>query len=306
MSSSVVTAKMVADLREITGIGMMDCKKALIEAEGDIKKAESILRIKTGSKASKVAGRLASEGVIAIDISADCKHASILEVNCETDFVAKNLDFLEFARLINQVANHAHTSSIDDLMSRDYPVEDQYLKKLVSIEEARKNLIGKLGENISIRRVEHIEAKGFLCSYLHNNKIGTIVDLSIENDTLGKDIAMHIVASRPLCVSKDNLPEERVKEERAIYEKQVEGLDKPKDIIDKMILGKLNKFFSEVTLLSQNFVKDPDITVGELLKKHNNAMVYNFKMLTVGEGIEKTEVNFAKEVEEITSKINQK
>ncbi|MDK2124616.1 translation elongation factor Ts [Parachitinimonas caeni] len=282
-----ITAKMVGELREATGLGMMECKKALVEAEGDIKKAEEILRIKSGNKASKVAGRTAAEGNVAAFVAAGGKTGALVEVNCETDFVAKDVNFAAFAKTVAEVVVSANPATVEALA-------EVKLASGESVEEARKALISKIGENISIRRFVRFETQGQLATYLHGTKIGVIVDLA-GDEALGRDIAMHIAASKPICVSKDQVPAEKLDEERKIFSAQAAESGKPADIIAKMVEGRITKYLAEVTLLGQPFVKNPDQTIEKLLAE-KKASVNTFQMYVVGEGIEKKVVDFAAEV----------
>ena len=275
-----ITARMVADLRATTGLGMMECKKALVEAEGDAKKAEEILRVKSGAKASKVAGRTAAEGAVVVYTSG--KIGALVEVNCETDFVAKDDNFLAYARRVAEV-----------IVESD-PLEAAALAGM-PIEDTRKEVIAKLGENISVRRFVRYETDGLFGSYVHGGRIGVLVDLSGGDEALAKDIAMHIAAARPVCVSKDEVSPDLIETERRIYTEQARQTGKPAEIIAKMVEGRVTKYLADVTLLGQNFVKNPDVTIEQLLKD-KSASVSRFTAFTVGEGIEKKEVDFAAEV----------
>lgn len=282
-----ITASMVKDLRERTGLGMMECKKALTETDGDMGAAEDLLRIKSGAKASKAAGRVAAEGVIGSFISADGKTGALVEINCETDFVAKNEDFLAFAKAIAQLAAQSATTDVAALSAMTMPAGG-------SVEEVRQALIMKLGENLSIRRVAYYATAGRLAVYLHGSKIGVMVDLD-GDEALGKDIAMHIAASKPVCVSKDQVSSGLLDKEREIYSAQAADSGKPADIVAKMVEGRISKFLAEITLLGQPFVKNPDQTVENLLAE-KKAKVNGFTMFAVGEGIEKKVVDYAAEV----------
>jgi elongation factor Ts len=279
---------MVADLRAATGLGMMECKKALVETEGDVKAAEELLRIKSGAKASKLAGRTAAEGVVAQFISADGKVGALVEVNCETDFVGKDEGFVAFAKAVAQAVvtgNPADVEALAAVATAEGP----------TVEEARKALIAKLGENMSVRRFVRYETAGKVAAYLHGAKIGVLVDLAGGEEQVGKDVAMHIAASKPICVSKEQVPAENLETERRIYTEQAAQSGKPADIVAKMVEGRINKYLAEVTLLGQQFVKNPDITVEKLLKD-NQAAVNAFTMFVVGEGIEKKVEDYAAEV----------
>ncbi|MBI3146215.1 MAG: elongation factor Ts [Pseudogulbenkiania sp.] len=280
-----ITAKMVSDLRAATGLGMMECKKALVEAEGDLAKAEEILRIKSGNKASKMAGRLAAEGIIGSCIEGGV--GALVEVNCETDFVAKDPTFLALAAAAAKAAVTANPADVEALSAVE--VDGQ------SVEEIRKAAIAKLGENMTIRRFVRYETEGKIATYLHGAKIGVIVDFNGGDEALGKDIAMHIAASKPICVSKDQVPAETLEQERKIYTAQAAESGKPADIVAKMVEGRVNKYLAEVTLLGQPFVKNPDQTVEKLLAE-KSASVKAFAMFVVGEGIEKKVVDYAAEV----------
>lgn len=280
-----ITAKMVADLRAATGMGMMECKKALVETEGDLKRAEEVLRIKSGGKAAKLAGRTAAEGVIAT--FTDAGIGSMVEINCETDFVAKDVTFLAFAKAAAEAVVKANPADVEAL-SAVKAADGQ------TIEEIRKAAIAKLGENMSVRRFVRYETAGKIATYLHGSKIGVIVDFTGE-DQLGRDVAMHIAASKPICVSKDQVPAEALETERRIYTEQAAQSGKPAEIVAKMVEGRVSKYLAEVTLMGQPFVKDPDLTVEKLLAK-NNAGVKAFAMFVVGEGIEKKVVDYAAEV----------
>lgn len=280
-----ITAKMVADLRALTGMGMMECKKALVEAEGDLKRAEEILRIKSGGKAAKLAGRTAAEGVIAT--FADHAVGAMVEINCETDFVAKDPTFLAFAKAAAEAVVKANPADVEAL-SVARTADGQ------SIEDIRKAAVAKLGENMSVRRFVRYETAGKIATYLHGSKIGVIVDFTGE-EQLGRDVAMHVAASKPICVNKDQVPAENLETERRIYTEQAAQSGKPADIVAKMVEGRISKYLAEVTLYGQPFVKDPDVTVEKLLAG-KGASVKAFAMFVVGEGIEKKVVDYAAEV----------
>ena len=283
-----ITAGMVKDLREATGLGMMDCKKALVETNGDSKAAEELLRIKSGAKASKAASRIAAEGLVSAFISADGKVGALAEVNCETDFMAKNDDFMAFA---NNVAQAIAQNDPSDAVALSSVV----LAGGGSVEDARKSLIMKLGENVSVRRFVRYSSAGKVVAYLHGSKIGVLLDISGGDDALGKDLAMHIAASKPICVSKDQVSQELLDTERKVYTAQAAESGKPANIVEKMVDGRIAKYLAEVTLLGQPFVKDTDILVEKLLSTHG-AKVNAFQMFVVGEGIEKVVVDYAAEV----------
>lgn len=283
-----ITASMVKELREMTGLGMMECKKALAETDGDMKAAEDLLRIKSGAKASKAAGRIAAEGVIGAYISADGKCGALVEVNCETDFVARNEDIITFAKNLAELIATKNLTEITAL-------GDASLSSGETVEEARKALIMKLGENISIRRCGRHATQGQLAYYLHGTKIGVMIDYTGGDETLGKDLAMHIAASKPMCVSQEQVSADVLAHERQIFTAQAAESGKPANIIEKMVDGRIAKYLAEITLLGQPFVKDPEQTVEKLLTR-KSAKVSSFTMFVVGEGIEKKSENFAEEV----------
>ena len=285
-----ISASMVMELRQRTGLGMMECKKALAETGGDMAKAEELLRIRSGAKASKAADRVASEGVIGLYVSPDAKTGAIVEVNCETDFVAKNDDFRAFA------------SAIAQAVARDQPADAAALAqaKLPSgetIESRRVALVQKIGENMTVRRFGRRAASGRLASYVHTNlKVGVLVDLVGGDDTLGRDLAMHIAAIKPLAVSREGVAPEIIERERKIAAAKAAESGKPANIVEKMVEGAVGKFLAEVTLVAQEFVKAQNKeTVGTLLKQ-KGANVAGFTMFVVGEGIEKKKEDFASEV----------
>lgn len=283
-----ITAKMVKELRDLTGLGMMECKKALSETSGDIKAAEDLLRIKSGAKASKAAGRIAAEGIVAAHIAPDGKSGALVEVNCETDFVARNEDFINFARNLAQLLTTKSLADTEALASATLPQGD-------NVEDFRKALVMKLGENISVRRFVRHQTEGNLASYLHGAKMGVMVDYSGGDAALGKDLAMHIAASKPVCVSGEQVPSELLARERLIYTAQAEESGKPADIVARMVEGRVAKYLAEVTLLGQPFVKNPDLTVEKLLAS-KSAKVNGFTLFVVGEGIERKSGDFAAEV----------
>jgi len=287
-----ISAAQVKELRERTGSGMMECKKALVEANGDMDAAAEALRKAGMAKADKKAGRVAAEGLVVIEISDDNNTAAMVEVNCETDFVAKKEDFQEFATAIARRVLADDPADIDTLLGM--PLHDG---DATSIEEARKALIATIGENITVRRFTRVESKGQLASYRHGVRIGVLVDVEGGNAGLGKDLAMHIAAHdpRPVCVSEDQVPEEMLAAEREIFTAQARESGKPDNIIEKMIEGRIRKFLGEITLLGQSFVKDPDQSVGKLLESAG-ASVTGFQRMELGEGIEKKTENFADEV----------
>jgi len=283
-----ITAGMVKELREATGLGMMECKKALSESDGDMKKAEELLRIKSGAKASKVAGRVASEGAVGVHIASDGKSGAMVEVNCETDFVAKDTNFKAFVGAVAVAAASGSAADVDALAKA--PVEGAD-----TVAAAREGLVMKLGENISVRRFARVAAKGRLAHYLHGSKIGVLIDFEGGDEQLGKDLAMHIAASKPICVDSTQVPAETIAKEREIYSAQAKESGKPDNIVAKMVDGRISKYLAEVTLLGQPFVKNPDETVEKLLKA-KQAKVHAFHMYVVGEGIEKKKDDFVAEV----------
>lgn len=283
-----VTASMVKELREITSAGMMDCKKALSETDGDMDAAIEYLRKKGMASADKKAGRIAAEGVIAIAISDDKKKAAIVEVNCETDFVAKGDEFKGFADEIAKIVLNTGTTDVEALMG-------QTMSSGKSIDETRRELIAKIGENMGVRRIELVETSGQIGQYQHGEKIGVVVAMEGGDDALIRDVAMHVAASKPTAISAKDVDAEVIEKERNFQIEQAQSSGKPMEIIEKMIEGRMRKYLEEVTLLGQSFVKDPDQTVEKLLKS-NNAEVKSFVRLEVGEGIEIEQTNFADEV----------
>jgi len=283
-----ITAQMVKELRDMTGLGMMECKKALTETGGDMKAAEDQLRIKSGAKASKAAGRIAAEGMVGAFIAPDGKSGALVEVNCETDFVGRNEDFINFTRDLAQLVAARNLTDTEALAVAT-------LANGKNVDEFRKALVMKLGENISVRRFVRYVTQGHLASYLHGAKMGVMVDYTGGDETLGKDLAMHIAASKPICVSGEQISPDLLARERAIYSAQAAESGKPADIVAKMVDGRVAKYLAEVTLLGQPFVKDPDQTVGKLLAS-KSAQVNSFTLFVVGEGIEKKSGDFAAEV----------
>lgn len=289
-----ITASLVKELRDLTGLGMMECKKALIEASGDIKAAEDLLRIKSGAKANRAANRITAEGTIGLEIAVDRKSGALVEVNCETDFVAKNEDFINFAKNLAQLTLTQNLTDADALSKAT-------LQNGENVEEFRKALIMKLGENISIRRCMRHATQGHLASYLHSGKIGVIIDYIGSDEVLGKDLAMHIAASKPICVSREQVSADLLARERQIYTAQAAESGKSEDIVAKMVDGRIAKYLAEITLLGQPFVKNPDQTVEKLLMT-KSATINDFTIFSVGEGLEKKSSDFAAEV---MSQINQ-
>ena len=276
-----ITAALVKELRELTGLGMMECKKALAEAGGDLRKAEELLRVKSGAKASKAASRIAAEGVVGTYVSPDGKVGALVELNCETDFVAKNDEFLAFARSLAETAATQNPKDLAQLASG-------------KVEERRQALIQKIGENMTIRRFKRLEAKGKLALYVHGVKIGVLVDFEGPDDT-AKDVAMHIAFAKPANLSKSEVPAEIVARERSIQLARAKESGKPEAIAVKMVEGALNKFLGEITLMGQPFIKDDKQSIEKMLAA-KKAKVNAYAFLVVGEGIEKKSTDFAAEV----------
>lgn len=281
-----ITAAMVKTLRDKTDAPMMECKKALTEAQGDLARAEEILRVKLGSKASKAASRVTAEGLVGINIQSDSKTGAIVEVNCETDFVAKNDDFIKFV------------AAVADLVATQNPADVQALAALAmgegSVESTRTALIGKIGENVSIRRFKRLASDHGLSSYVHGGKIGVLVDIK-GGDEIGKDVAMHIAATKPRAIDEQGVPEADKEAERSVARQKAAESGKPAEIVEKMVEGSVQKFLKEVALLSQPFVKNDKQSVGQMLKE-KGASIQAFELFVVGEGIEKKTTDFAAEV----------
>jgi elongation factor Ts len=287
-----ITASMVKELREATGLGMMECKKALVETDGDAKAAEELLRIKSGAKASKAASRVTAEGVIGSWLAADGKIGAVAEVNCETDFVGKNDDFMAFARNVAETVAKNDPADIDALLGM------KLANGAGTVEEDRKALVMKLGENLTVRRVERYETTtGQLATYLHGNKIGVMVNYEGGDEALGKDLAMHIAASKPKSVDASGVNPEDIETERRIAIEKAKESGKPEAMLEKIAEGTVQKFLKEVTLMGQVFVKAEDgkQTIEQLLKS-KGASVTAFQMFVVGEGIEKKVEDYAAEV----------
>jgi len=281
-----ITAAMVKALREKTDAPMMECKKALTEAAGDMARAEEILRVKLGSKASKAASRVTAEGLVGLHIAADGKSGAVIEVNCETDFVAKNDDFVAF---VNQLAALATTHNPADVAALSaLPLAG------ASVEETRAALVGKIGENMSIRRFTRYETAGKLASYVHSGRIGVLVDYT-GADEVGKDVAMHIAATRPRALDAEGVPAADIDAERSVAAQKAAESGKPAEIVAKMVEGSVQKFLKEVTLMSQPFVKNDKQTVAQMLKERG-ATLARFELLVVGAGLEKKVEDFAAEV----------
>lgn len=283
-----ITASMVKELRELTGAGMMDCKKALSEVDGDIEAAIEFLRKKGMAGADKKASRVAAEGTIAIAVSDDQKTAMIAEVNCETDFVAMGDEFKAFANEIAALALANDTTDVEAIMNLE-------MASGKTVDITRREMIARIGENMSLRLVQKMESNGLIGQYQHGAKIGVVVAIEGGDETLARDLAMHIAASNPAAISADEVDQELLAKERAFQIEQAKESGKPMEIIEKMIEGRMRKYLSDITLLGQSFVKNPDITVEKLLKE-NSATVTSFIRLEVGAGIELEETNFADEV----------
>jgi len=281
-----INASMVKELRERTGAGMMECKKALVEAGGNMDDAVELLRMSGQAKADKKASRVAADGRVVIAI--DGNRAAIVEINSETDFVAKDENFAAFADAVAGLALAQGTEGTDALNSATLPDGR-------TVESARTELVAKVGENISVRRVAQVAADDHLGSYVHGGRIGAVVALQGGDEGLARDIAMHVTASNPVCVDEAGVPADVLERERRIFAEQAAESGKPADIVEKMVTGRVAKFLKEITLVGQPFVKDPDTTVGKLLKGAG-ATVTGFVRFEVGEGIEKKEENFADEV----------
>jgi len=283
-----ITAALVKELRERTGAGMMECKKALVETNGDIEAAIELMR-KTGlAKADKKAGRIAAEGLIVFKASDDGKRAVMVEINCETDFVTKGDDFINFANSVAETALKEQPADIDALLVTPVDGGD-------SVADTTKALIARIGENTNVRRFVSRSTDGVLGCYLHGGRIGVMVELQGGDEALARDIAMHIAASNPACVSEADVPAELIEKEKEIFAAQAAESGKPPEIVEKMVGGRIKKYLKEVTLLGQPFVKDPDQTVEQLVT-NAGATVVGFERLEVGEGIEKKTENFAEEV----------
>jgi len=282
-----ITASMVKDLRDRTDAPMMDCKKALTEADGDSARAEEILRVRFGNKASKAAGRLAAEGIVVAFVAKDGKTGTLLEVNSETDFCAKNEDFLKYTHDLINAINEKNPANIEALTS--------LTMSLGNAEEVRAQLIGKVGENITPRRFVRYQTTGQITSYVHSGRIGVLLDLQGGNDVLGKDLAMHIAANKPKALNASGIDPQLIEVEKRIAIEKAKEAGKPEAMLEKIAEGTVQKFLKEVTLLNQPFVKDDKVTIEQLLKT-NNATINAFSIYSVGEGIEKAVVDYAAEV----------
>lgn len=287
---ATISASAVKDLREKTGVGMMEAKKALEEAGGEFEKAVDILRKKGLSAAAKKAARVAAEGMIASAVRQDGKAGVLIEVNSETDFVAKNEEFQGFARRLAALVLEHNPSDVDALSTLDIDGE--------SVESRRQALVQKIGENIAIRRFVRYETNGRLAIYLHGSRIGVMIDYTGGDDETGKDIAMQVAASNPQYVSRETVPSEVLERERSIYREQAKQTGKPASVIEKIVDGKIEKFFGEACLMEQVFIKDPEakLKVKDMLAKRGGMTVHRFVRYHLGEGIEKKKENFAEEV----------
>ena len=283
-----ITAQQVKQLREITGAGMMECKKALTETDGDIDAAVELMRKSGQAKAAKKAGRIAAEGVVIARASDDGKSAAIVEVNCETDFVAREDAFIAFANDVAELVLSKRIDDVDALMKAEFADGR-------AVETVREALISKIGENIKVRRVQIIDAEGVISGYTHGARIGVLVAVNNEDAELARDIAMHIAASRPEVIKPEEVTEDVIAKEKEIFTAQAVESGKPEEIVEKMVAGRIKKFLNEVSLHGQPFVKDPNQTVLQLLQS-KKAEVTQFVRFEVGEGIEKKQDNFAEEV----------
>jgi elongation factor Ts len=282
---AAITAAMVGELRAKTDAPMMECKKALTEADGDMEKAEELLRVKLGSKASKAASRITAEGVVAAHIASGV--GALIEVNCETDFVSKNDDFLKFSKDVAQLVADKNPADVAALSA--LPLDGK------TVEEIRSALIGKIGENMSIRRFQRFQTSAKLVSYLHGTRIGVMVEFDGADEQVGKDVAMHIAAMKPVSLSSEQVPADLIEKERSVATLKAQESGKPADIAAKMVEGSVQKYLKEVSLFNQAFVKNDKQTVEQMLKAANTT-VKAFTMFVVGEGIEKKQDDFAAEV----------
>ncbi|MCR5186386.1 MAG: translation elongation factor Ts [Clostridia bacterium] len=286
----MITADLVKQLREKTGAGMMDCKKVLTETDGDMEKAAELLRERGIAKAAKKSGRIAAEGLVATYISDDKKVGSIVEVNAETDFVAKNAEFVNFVNDVAEIVAKSNPADVEALLATNYKDEGKTVREVLT------DKIATIGENMSIRRFSRFESNGLVESYIHlGGKIAVLVDMAKGEETLAKDVCMQIAAAKPEFVKRDEVPSDRLTKEMEILKAQAMNEGKPAEIAEKMVQGRIGKFYSEICLLDQEFVKDPSIKVGDLVK-NKNAEVVKFARFETGEGLEKREENFADEV----------
>ncbi|SAK67102.1 elongation factor Ts [Caballeronia hypogeia] len=282
---AAITASMVAELRAKTDAPMMECKKALTEADGDMARAEELLRVKLGNKASKAASRVTAEGIITAHVEGGV--GALVELNCETDFVAKNDDFLAFGKTIAELVAKQNPADVAALSA--LPLESS------TVDAVRLALVGKIGENLSIRRFVRFESANKVASYLHGTRIGVLVEFTGADEQVGKDVAMHVAAMKPVSLSSDEVPADLIAKERSIAEQKAAESGKPAEIVAKMVDGSIQKYLKEVSLLNQPFVKNDKQTIEQYLKAAN-ASVQKFALFVVGEGIEKRQDDFAAEV----------
>lgn len=286
----MITAELVKNLREKTGAGMMDCKKVLTETDGDMEKAAELLRERGIAKAAKKSGRVAAEGLVATYVTADKKVGSIVEVNAETDFVAKNEEFVNFVNDVAEIVAKNNPADVESLLETSYKESGKTVKEVLT------EKIATIGENMTIRRFERFESEGLVESYIHGaGKIAVLVDFAKGETELAKDVCMQIAAARPEYLNRESVPQERVEKEMEILKAQAMNEGKPAEIAEKMVQGRIGKFYAEICLLDQEFVKDSSIKVGELIKNKGAEMV-RYARFEKGEGIEKKEENFAEEV----------
>ncbi|WP_071057910.1 translation elongation factor Ts [Pelistega sp. MC2] len=285
-----ISAAMVRELREKTDAPMMECKKALVEAEGDLARAEEILRVKLGNKASKVASRVTAEGLVGLFVSDDAKSGAVVEVNCETDFVAKQDDFINFVNSLAKKIAEAKPADVAALADLAFGEG--------TVETTRAALVGKIGENISIRRFQRIDTPNSIASYSHGGRIGVLVEYSGDAE-VGKDVAMHVAATKPKALDQTGVSAEDIEKERSVASQKAAESGKPAEIVEKMVEGSVAKFLKEVTLLNQPFVKNDKLSVEQMLKE-KKAAVQSFALFIVGEGIEKATTDFAAEVASMT------
>ena len=286
----MITAELVKQLREKTGAGMMDCKKVLTETDGDMEKAAELLRERGIAKAAKKSGRIAAEGLVATYVSEDKKVGSIVEVNAETDFVAKNDEFVNFVNDIAEIVATSNPTDVESLLETSYKGTGKTVKEVLT------EKIATIGENMTIRRFERFESTGLIESYIHGaGKIAVLVDFSKGNSNVAKDVCMQIAAARPEYVNREAVPQDRVEKEMEILKAQAMNEGKPAEIAEKMVQGRIGKFYSEICLVDQEFVKDSSVKVSDVLK-NNDADIVKFARFEKGEGIEKKEENFAEEV----------
>ena len=286
----MITAELVKELREKTGAGMMDCKKVLTETDGDMEKAAELLRERGIAKAAKKSGRIAAEGLVATFVSADKKVGSVVEVNAETDFVAKNEEFVTFVNDVAEIVATAAPADVEALLATTYKDAGK------TVQEVLTEKIATIGENMSIRRFDRFESEGLIESYIHGaGKIAVLVDFAKGETELAKDVCMQIAAAKPEYFNRESVPQDRVAKEMEILKAQAMNEGKPAEIAEKMVQGRIGKFYSEICLLDQEFVKDPSVKVGELIKNKGAEMI-RFARFEKGEGIEKKEENFAEEV----------